>query len=91
MTKEDYRNFEKDKIQALQQEIEKLQKEIQFLNNELLLCKETPKNTGITSKGNMSATPMIKFENNRVEKILKDRHKAMKRYTEKERNKDGSE
>ena len=91
MTKEDYRNFEKDKIQALQQEIDKLQKEIQFLNNELLLCKETPKNTGITSKGNMSATPMIKFENNRVEKILKDRHKAMKRYTEKERNKDGSE
>ena len=91
MTKEDYRNFEKDKIQALQQEIDKLQKEIQFLNNELLLCKETPKNAGITSKGNMSATPMIKFENNRVEKILKDRHKAMKRYTEKERNKDGSE
>ena len=91
MTKQDYKNFEKDKIQALQQKVDKLEDEIQFLKNELLLCNETPKDVGITSKGNMSATPMIKFENNRVEKILKDRHKAMKRYTEKERNKDGSE
>ena len=91
MTKQDYKSFEKDKIQALQQKVDKLEEEIQFLKNELLLCNETPKDVGITSKGNMSATPMIKFENNRVEKILKDRHKAMKRYTEKERNKDGSE
>ncbi len=90
MTKQDYKNFEKDKIQALQQQIDKLEKEIQFLNNELLLCKETPKDVGITSKGNMSATPMIKFENDRVEDILRGRHEAMKRYSKKERNKDGS-
>ena len=40
MTKQDYKNFEKDKIQALQQKVDDLEKEIQFLNNELLLCKE---------------------------------------------------
>ena len=90
MTKQDYKNFEKDKIQALQQKVDDLEKEIQFLNNELLLCKEIPKDVGITSKGNMSATPMIKFENNRVETILKGADKAMKKYSKKERNKDGS-
>lgn len=90
MTKQDYKNFEKDKIQALQQKVDDLEKEVQFLNNELLLCKETPKDSGITSKGNMSATPMIEFENNRVKTILEGRYKAMKRYTAKERNKDGS-
>ena len=90
MTKEDYKNFEKDKIQSLQQKIDELEKEVQFLNNELLLCKEIPKDSGIVSKGNMTATPMIAFENNRVRDILRGRHEAMKRYTAKERNKDGS-
>jgi hypothetical protein len=90
MTKEDYKNFEKDKIQFLQQQVDKLQEEVRFLNNELLLCKETPKDIGIVSKGSITATPMIAFENNRVRDILQGRHEAMKRYTEKERNKDGS-
>ena len=90
MTKEDYKSFEKDKIQALQQQIDKLQEEVRFLNNELLLCKEIPEDVGIVSKGNITATPMIEFENNRVRDILRGRHEAMKRYTEKERNKDGS-
>ena len=90
MTKQDYKNFEKDKIQALQQKIDKLEEEIQFLNNELLLCKETPKDAGIISKGNISATPMIKFENNRIAKILKDADRAMKKNLKKQRNKNGS-
>ena len=90
MTKQDYKNFEKDKIQALQQKVDKLEDEIQFLKNELLLCNETPKDVGITSKGNMSATPMIKFENNRISKILEGADKAMKKHLHKERNKDGS-
>jgi hypothetical protein len=91
MTNQDYKSFEKDKIQALQQTIDRLEREIQFLNNELLLCKETPKNAGITSRGNMSATPMIEFENDRIARILKGADKAMKKYSKKERDKNGSE
>jgi hypothetical protein len=86
MTKQDYKSFEKNKIQALQQRIDKLEEEVQFLNNELLLCKETPKDIGITSKGNMSATPMIEFENARVAGILKGADKAMKKHLKKKRN-----
>ena len=85
MTKQDYKSFEKNKIQALQQRIDKLEEEVQFLNNELLLCKETPKDIGITSKGNISATPMIEFENSRIATILKDADKAMKKYSKKKR------
>jgi hypothetical protein len=86
MTNQDYKSFEKDKIQALQQIIDKLEKKIQFLNNELLLCKEIPKDAGITSKGNLSATPMIEFENDRVARILEGADKAMKKHLKKKRN-----
>ena len=74
-------SYYKDKVLKLQQIIDKQQEEIQFLNNELLLCKEstkTPK-VGLYSKKNVTATPLVKFSSPQVEKILKDREKAIKR------------
>ena len=76
----------KEKIQMLQQTIDKLEDNIKMLNNELLLCKEVKKEyPKELSKGNRTATPMIKFESPDVAAILEDRIKAMKMYTEKKR------
>ena len=84
----------KEKIQLMQQTIDKQEEEIQYLNNELFLCKETkkekekkpqkkyPKNL---TKGNITTTPMIKFESPNVATILKSRIKAMEMYTRKKR------
>jgi hypothetical protein len=79
-------NGYKEKIQLMQQHIDKQEEEIKRLNNELLLCQEVKKEyPKELSKGNVTATPMVKFESPNVASILKDRHKAMKMYTEKKR------
>ena len=80
----------KEKIQLLQQFIDKQEEQIQYLNNELFLCKETKKKPEKKypkelSKGNTTATPLIKFESPDVATILKGRIKAMKMYTMKKR------
>ena len=76
----------KEKIQMLQQTIDKLEDKITMLNNELLLCKETKKEyPKELSKGNRTATPMVKFESPDVATILKGRINAMKLYTRKKR------
>ena len=76
----------KEKIQMLQQTIDKLEDRVTMLNNELLLCKETKKEyPKELSKGNRTVTPPVKFESSTVASILKDRHKAMKMYSEKKR------
>ena len=79
-------NGYKEKIQLMQQHIDKQEEEIARLNNELLLCQEVKKEyPKELSKGNVTATPMVKFESPNVASILKDRYKAMKMYTEKKR------
>ena len=80
----------KEKIQLMQQLINKQEEQIQYLNNELFLCKETKKipekkYPKKLSKGNTTATPMVKFESSNVATILKGRIKAMKMYTRKKR------
>ena len=80
----------KEKIQLMQQHIDRQEEQIQYLNNELFLCKETKKKPEEEypkelSKGNITATPMIKFESPDVASILKGRIKAMKMYTRKKR------
>ena len=80
----------KEKIQRLQQYIDKQEEQIRYLNNELLLCKEIKKEPKKEypkelSKGNVTATPMIKFESPDVAAILEGRIKAMKIYSEKKR------
>lgn len=74
MTKTDYKNFEKEKIQALQQKIDKLEEKIKFL--------ESKKDNSTVSKGNTSRTPMIKFESPNVASLLKGADAAMKRYSQ---------
>ena len=76
----------KQKIQLMQQLIDKQEEQIQYLNNELFLCKETRKEQRTLTKGNSDATPRVKFESPNVATILKGRIKAMKMYTEKNRD-----
>jgi superfamily I DNA and/or RNA helicase len=73
--------YYKDKVIKLQQELDKRDEEIKRLNNELLLCEESKKNpdVGLYSKKNVTTTPMVKFSSPQVERILKDREKAIKR------------
>ena len=82
----------KEKIQLMQQHIDRQEEQIQYLNNELLLCKETKKTKEPQkeypkklSKGNITATPMVKFESPDVATILEGRINAMKMYTRKKR------
>ena len=80
----------KEKIQKLQQFIDKQEEQIRYLNNELFLCKEGKKESKKEypkelSKGNTTATPMVKFESPDVATILKGRINAMKLYTRKKR------
>tara|TARA_R110002020_G_scaffold259996_1_gene474179 strand:+ start:8060 stop:8326 length:267 start_codon:yes stop_codon:yes gene_type:complete len=81
MTKKDYKNFEKDKIQSLQQKIDELEEKIQFLNNELLLNKELKKDIKLISKKNTTATPLPKFYKPDVNRYLKGRAKALAAYS----------
>ena len=43
MNQKNYKNFEKEKIQKLQQRVDELEEKVKHLNNELCLCKETKK------------------------------------------------
>ena len=77
----------KEKVQILQQTIDRQEDEIGRLNNELLLCKETPKKyPKELSKGNMTATTMPVFEKPNVASILKDGVRAMETYINKKRD-----
>jgi hypothetical protein len=83
MTKEDYKSFEKDKIQQLQQKIDTLEEKIKFLNNELLLNKEIKKDIGLISKKNSTSTPVPKFEKPNINRYLKGRAEALEKYAKK--------
>ena len=72
MTEKDYKNFEKDKIQHLQQKVDELEEKIQFLNNELLLNKK-----------NSTTTPLPKFNKPDINRYLKGRAKALEAYSKK--------
>ena len=83
MTKEDYKSFEKDKIQSLQQKVDKLEEKIQFLKNELLLNKEIKKDINLISKKNSTATPVPKFEKPDMTRYLSGRAEALEKYAKK--------
>ena len=83
MTEKDYKSFEKDKIQSLQQKVDELEEKIQFLNNELLLNKELKKDIGLISKKNSTTTPLPKFNKPDINRYLKGRAKALEAYSKK--------
>ena len=80
--------FYKDKVQQLQQKVDEQYEMIKHLKNELLLCKEVDKNM-IISKGRTTATipPEFSVPSNvhglQLERILKDREKAIERLDKK--------
>jgi hypothetical protein len=75
--------YYKDKVIKLQQIIDKKDEEIKHLKNELFLCEESKKAAGIISKGNMSATPIPKFNKPNIKKYLEGRVKALEAYAKK--------
>ena len=71
----------------MQQLIDRQEDQIQYLNNELFLCKESKKEQqAVQKKGNVTSTPMVKFESPNIATILKGRIKSMQMYTEKKRD-----
>lgn len=80
--------FYKDKVLKLQQKIDKQYEMIKHLKNEMLLMKEVDKDT-VISKGRTTATIPPEFEvpsnvhGLQLERILKDREKAIKRLDKK--------
>jgi hypothetical protein len=85
MTKEDYKTFEKDHIQKLQQRVDELETRLKHTINELKLCQEDTKYPTELSKGNKTITPLPKFEPPDVSRLVKGRIEAMKNYSKKKR------
>ena len=86
MNQKNYKNFEKEKIQKLQQRVDELQEKVKHLDNELCLCKETKKYPKNLSKGNRTTTPLPKFRPPSVAKLMYGRLKAMRAYSKRKRS-----
>ena len=85
MTKEDYKTFEKDHIQKLQQTIDELETKLKHTINELKLCQEEKEYPKELSKGNKTMTPLPRFEPPNVSRLIEGRIEAMKNYSKKKR------
>tara|TARA_R100000781_G_scaffold113731_1_gene82875 strand:+ start:360 stop:617 length:258 start_codon:yes stop_codon:yes gene_type:complete len=85
MNQKNYKSYEKEKIQKLQQKIDELEDTIQHLNNELLLCREAKDYPAELSKGNKTMTPLPRFTPPSVTKILAEGKKAMKRWSKRKK------
>ena len=81
MNQKNYKSFEKEHIQKLQQRVDKLEARNQHLTNELNLCKEPKEYPKELSKGNKTATPFPKFAPPNVATLIKGSIEAMKRYS----------